>query len=740
MYAPQKVQISVTNSNSTLIFASHFKIASKYMAAIGTIRKQSGLLIVIIGVALVLFLLGDLFSGGSSLFNNQDVSIGVIAGDEIDQRSYELKVREAIERQFGTEGANDQAKKSIRERVWQQLINEKILQKQYDKLGISVSPDELLDQVQNTKQGSILYQYFSDPQTGQIIEQFRDPVTGGLDSPKVLSAIENLLSSENARDWLPIEKAIKEDVAMRKYTALIGKGLFTTTSEAKSIYSEKNTTASFSYVVKEFMSIPDEEIEVSDADFSRYYNEHKSENAFQSADETRDVKFVQFALTPTPEDIAEINAELERLKALYITDTLDTAFVADNSESPVKDMIKLYDKKSLPPMIKDTITKSAIGTVVGPYQVGKSMLISKLSKVILSPDSVQASHILILVEDGDTNKINAAKLKLDSLKNVAIKKKNFAELAKEYSEDLGSGEKGGELDWFTKGRMVPPFEKACFEGAVGDMPIVESQFGVHLIYITDQTEDKKSYLLSSVDIIIEPSKYTSDEIYKRASKFAIENNTQEKFEANKEFEILSAEGLRMGDDMAGPMGPQSKEVIQWAYDNDRNVGDVSNPIELEDKIVVAMVSGIKEKGVIPLEMAKPFMRPEIIREKKAERFKAEFGTYTTLEEAGKNAQADIQKVTSARFSDSSLPGGLGREAALIGTAFALKEGSVSKPIVGNRGVFVARLDAITPAPEGGDIKQEQTVSDNNKSTRADRQGYEALKKEVGVEDNRAKFY
>jgi peptidyl-prolyl cis-trans isomerase D len=710
------------------------------MAAIGTIRKQSGLLIVIIGVALVLFLLGDLFSGGSSLFNNQDVSIGVIGGEEIDQRDFELKVREAIESQYGTEGANDQAKKSIRERVWQQLINEKILQKQYAKLGISVSPDELLDQVQNTQPGSILYQYFSDPQTGQIIEQFRDPQTGGLDSPKVLSAIENLLASENARDWLPIEKAIKDDVAMRKYTALIGKGLFTTTNEAESLYKDKNTTATFSYVVKEFMSIPDEEIEVTDADFNAYYNAHKTETTFQSEEETRNVKFVQFMLTPSETDLAEINAELERLKPLFVADTADTAFVAENSESAVKDMIKFYDKRSLPPMIKDTITKSAIGTVVGPYQAGKSMMISKLSQIKLSPDSVQASHILIRVDDGDTAKISAAKAKLDSLKTVAVKKKNFAELAKEYSDDLGSGEKGGELDWFTKGRMVPPFEKACFEGSVGDMPIVESQFGVHLIYITDQTKPKEAYLLSSVDLIIEPSKYTSDEIYKQASKFAVDHNTREKFEANEAFEILSAEGLRMADDIAGVMGPQSKEVIRWAYESDNNVGDVSNPFELEDKIVVAMISGITEKGTMSLEMAKPFIQPEIIKEKKSEKFKAEFGTYTTLEEASRNAKADIQKANSVRFSDGSLPGGLGREAALIGTALSLKEGAVSKPIVGNRGVFVARLDVLTPAPEGGDINQERTVSDNNKGARADRQAYDALKKEVGVEDNRGKFY
>jgi peptidyl-prolyl cis-trans isomerase D len=428
------------------------------------------------------------------------------------------------------------------------------------------------------------------------------------------------------------------------------------------------------------------------------------------------------------------------LKPLFVADTADTAFVAENSESAVKDMIKFYDKRSLPPMIKDTITKSAIGTVVGPYQAGKSMMISKLSQIKLSPDSVQASHILIRVDDGDTAKISAAKAKLDSLKTVAVKKKNFAELAKEYSDDLGSGEKGGELDWFTKGRMVPPFEKACFEGSVGDMPIVESQFGVHLIYITDQTKPKEAYLLSSVDLIIEPSKYTSDEIYKQASKFAVDHNTREKFEANEAFEILSAEGLRMADDIAGVMGPQSKEVIRWAYESDNNVGDVSNPFELEDKIVVAMISGITEKGTMSLEMAKPFIQPEIIKEKKSEKFKAEFGTYTTLEEASRNAKADIQKANSVRFSDGSLPGGLGREAALIGTALSLKEGAVSKPIVGNRGVFVARLDVLTPAPEGGDINQERTVSDNNKGARADRQAYDALKKEVGVEDNRGKFY
>ena len=209
------------------------------MAVIGSIRKRSGLLIVIIGVALLLFLLGDLFSGGSSLFTQQDVALGKIAGKEINQREYEIRVQETIGRSSGPEGATEQAKKQVRERVWIEMINELITFKEYGNLGISVSPEELLDQVQNTTPGSILYQYFSDPNTGQVIEQFRDPQTGGLDSRKVLTTVQNIINSENAKDWLPIEAAIKEDVKNSKYRNLVGKGLYTTNSEAESIILRK---------------------------------------------------------------------------------------------------------------------------------------------------------------------------------------------------------------------------------------------------------------------------------------------------------------------------------------------------------------------------------------------------------------------------------------------------------------------------------------------------------------------
>ena len=235
------------------------------------------------------------------------------------------------------------------------------------------------------------------------------------------------------------------------------------------------------------------------------------------------------------------------------------------------------------PQLKDTIQKSEVGTVFGPYTNGSTMQITKLSALEMTPDSVQASHILIKVEDGDTAKIRLARAKLDSLKSVAQSKKNFAELAKEFSDDLGSAEKGGELDWFTRGRMVPEFEEAGFNNKIGDMPIVETQFGVHLLNITDQTEPKPRYLLSSVDILIEPSKYTANNIYSEASKFSVEHKTLDKFEATTEYTIEPAEGVREVDPELVAIGPNTKDILRWVFSDDTEVGAVSAPFELENK-------------------------------------------------------------------------------------------------------------------------------------------------------------
>ncbi|GAB4374782.1 MAG: SurA N-terminal domain-containing protein [Salibacteraceae bacterium] len=707
------------------------------MAAIGSIRKRSGLLIIAIGVAMVLFLLGDLFSGGAGWFSRQEVEVGEIAGKTVTQQEFEQRVQRIIDEQFGAEGTDERTKRAVRDRVWSEMVTERVYNAEFQKLGITVSPDELLNQVKNTTPGSVLYQYFSDPKTGQVLEQFRDQ-RGQLDGNKVLAAVQNILNSENADQWIPIENAIKEDIKRRKYTTLLTKGLVVNSVEAKQKLLEESLPVMGVTAVKEYSSIDDANISPTEADYKSYYEKHKHEKRFQNEWETRSVKLAIMNVEPSPEDLQALTEELEELKPLFAADTNDTVFVMENADGQVKSLIRLFTEDRLPPPIKDTIVKSQPGVVVGPYTLGNQMLISKLSDIRYSPDSVRASHILIQIEDGDTAKIAKAKTKLDSLRQVAQKQNNFADLAREFSDDLGSAEKGGDLDWFTRGRMVPEFEKAAFNAKVGEMPIVVSQFGVHLIHVTDKTKDKKRYLISSVDRVIEPGKATVDMAYKNISRFAIEHNTPDKFtEPGDGIVIEQVDGLRLGDNVVGPIG-EAKEVVQWAFQAEPN--EVSAPIELENRFVVVLLTRIIEEGTMDLEDAKPIIHAEVIRSIKASQIMSELGEKTTVEEAAQHFGTDIIPLDGILFSNDALPNKLGKEPRVVGVMHGLEVQQNSKPIEGNRGVYVVRTDHREEAPADLDVSAKRRELTDLLGNRVSPSVFETLEKIFGVKDKRSLYY
>src|SRR5690606_5307980 len=188
-----------------------------------------------------------------------------------------------------------------------------------------------------------------------------------------------------------------------------------------------------------------------------------------------------------------------------------------------------------------------------------------LSKVIgskTSSDSVNARHILLPIENNDT--VKAISL-ADSLKNVAKKENNFASLAMQFSQDQGSAQNGGDLNWFTEGMMVKPFNDACFNGNVGDMVVVTSQFGVHLIEILDKTKEVKKVLLATVSREIRPRKATFDKVFNEASAFSINNNTLETFRSQgAQYGIQQAPSFKENDKVLGAFD-SPRELIRWAY-------------------------------------------------------------------------------------------------------------------------------------------------------------------------------
>jgi len=261
---------------------------------------------------------------------------------------------------------------------------------------------------------------------------------------------------------------------------------------------------------------------------------------------------------------------------------------------------------------------------------------------------------------------------------------------------------------------------------------------VHLISITKQTTPRKRILLSSVDRAYEPSKGTSDKAYKDASKISADFNTLEKFTTIGEpYQLLDAGGLTLKSQTI-PQLNNSKEIIRWCFNAKQ--GEVSSPFELEDQFVVAALALVKEKGTMSFEAAKEMVRPEVLKEKKAATFISELGSYTTLDQAATNSKSQAVTVENVRFADGALPGGLGREPILLGTAFGLEKGTPSKPIVGNRGVFVIEVLDVNQEKTEYVIENEKRSMNDNLGSRVDMQVSEALKKVFGVEDDRAKFY
>jgi peptidyl-prolyl cis-trans isomerase D len=702
------------------------------MAVIAKIRNQSGLLIGVIGVSMILFLLGGDFmsqAGGG----DRETNVAEINGETVSYATFESMLEQQINRSYGGQAVSQQAREQMRQRLWSKILNEKLMFSEYDALGLTVGSEEIFNEIK--RNNPVLAQYFTNPQTGRVYDQLADPLTGGLNPQAVLGAVKQMINSpEGEASWLQIEESIKLDRFNKKYTNLIKKGLNVTSKEAEVDFADKNRKASFSYVFKAFADIKDDAIEVTDADLQAYYNDHKHESFYQQKEPTRSLEYVVFEVNPSKEDLAEKKAELEDIKLAFETTKEDTAFVIENADNPNRFVYKT--EGNLPLEIDTLVFAAEVGAVFGPYEENGFYKLAKLVGIATSPDSVDARHILIKVNAGDTA---VAQAKADSLIKVIKANNNFAAMAETFSEDFGSAQEGGDLGWFTEGTMVKEFNDVCFTGQVGDMVTVVSQFGVHLIEIKEQTAAKKKVLVAVVDREQIPSKETFDEAFNVASAFSINNNTTAGFRS-----AGNDVGMRVADQVKEsektiPGVENSREIIRWAYE--ASVGDVSEAKELGNKFVVTHLKEIREQGALGLtsESVKARVGAEAFKLKKAEMIKTEMTGASDLNALASKIGKTVQSADNVTFGAYSIAG-VGGERKLIGAAFSLEQGQISKPIVDNKGVYVIVVNSIKEAGGTVNIPLAKMQMSRNNEGRADYEVFGAIEDASDVIDNRGKFY
>ena len=716
------------------------------MSVLGKIRSKTGLLVGIVGLALLIFVLESLLGSGGVLFSGQDRLVGVIDGDKIDVVAFKAKVDEQvaqIQKANPNVQVDEATKEKIVEQVWNTMINDRVIKTEFKKVGVAVSDDELYD-LMLVHPHQYVIQQLTDQQTGKVYDQFARP-DGSLD-PAKLSGFVNQMTADQETFWKQLEKSIIEVRTAEKYNNLLKKGLYVTTAEAKDAFIAQSKQVNTSFVMKRYNSVSDSTVKVSDDDVAAYYNKHKNE--YKVKETSRKIEYIAYDVMPSKLDYEALQKDAMRVVDEFKTKTAkeDSSYIAQESDGE-QVVISNYTKKNM--IISDsTVFGAPQGTVYGPYTEGTFIKIYKLSGIKSIADSAKVRHILIGLQSQKTQTQRtpeAAKRMADSLLVLLkAKKVSFDTLVKTVSDDGGSIDKGGDYGWFDENKgFVDAFKNAGLEGTVGNITVVPTQFGFHIIEVMGVSKTRhNSYRVAQISKLIAPSSETTQEYFKQASDFAGQNQTAESFNKAVETAKLNkriADNIKENDKViAGLENP--KELVRWVYKSKK--GEISPVFEFKDRFVVANLVAIKEKGIAPLEEVKEEAKLKAIRDKKAEAFITEFNTKAatakTAEDVATKMGLMAEKADNLTFGSYNVAA-IGREDALIGTATAMKVNTTSKAIKGDNGVFVVCVTAINELPLPKDFKAKQKEVEQASAGRVDYELFEALKDKANIEDHRGKF-
>ena len=703
------------------------------MSTLQTLRDKAGVLVaIIIGLALLAFVLSDFIGKGTGGKSKKYFEIAEIAGKSITYQDFEKKINKLTEiyKLSGNGMIDESTSENIREQSWQQLIRENILNNEYKELGLGVCDEELFDLIQGNNPHIFIRQMFTDPQTGRM------------NKPALINFLKNMDNDPTQKAyWLFMEDEILNDRYSIKYTNLIRKGLYPTRNQAAIEFNESNKKVDFNYLVERFNTISDSAVTVNSKDLEKYYKEHKDDYKQSPA---RTIEYVVFGVEPSEVDISESEKWINGIKSEFEEAEDVKEFVNLTADTRFEDINHTLDE--FPEIIRGFVDTAELGEVYGPYFENETYKLAKIAEINYLPDSVHARHILISA--GQNRSFSIAESTADSLKTLIGNGTNFDMIALTFSDDQGSAQLGGDLGWFREGQMVKPFNDACFQGKTSDLTIVETQFGFHIVEILDQGSAVKKIKVGIVDRKLEPSSTTYQNIYAEASRFAGMNNTYEKFN-----ETITGEGYDKRT--ANDLKPTDKEIpgletprylIRSAFEGKENeiILDFNEQavFELGDQFVIAYLSDVKKEGYSKLEDVESDIRLNVMKEKKAlkiiENIKARMGETETIEELGINLGVNIETATGISFNSFSVPGA-GIEPQVIATAVNSDQGILTGPIKGNNGVYVITVTNITN-PEETDLTTIINLLKSTYNSRAAYEAFEALKESADIVDSRSKFY
>ena len=702
------------------------------MATIQRIRQRSGLLVVVVFVALIAFLLGDLFrSGGSKFFGDPNV-IGTVNGRDITRQELSQGMEEL--RAGNPEQYANTTSIQLANFVWNNIVTEELLSAELSAAGMSVSEQEI---------------YF-DIITNPNIRQNFAGANGQFDENMFKSYIAQVRDNRDASEqsvemwtqWLSFERAVANQAQNFKYTNAIEKAIFMPAGLAETEINRGDAQHPAQYVYVPYIDVNEDEINVSDEDAKRYFNAHKEDF---SQEEGRNIEFINFPLAPSESDREGVRAELASLSFEWLDVEDDSVFV--NQHSDVRFQSEYYTTTELVGTGLDTLVDGqSVGFQKGPIDLGGAFAVVKLVDRKTVPDSAKARHILIpfagatRADASVTRNPQEAKVLADSL--FAYLEGNpsaFESVSEAFSSDVVAKEKGGDLGYFSRGSMAKPFENFCFFRKNGSMGVVPTQFGWHVIQVTDQKGANDVYKIGQIIREILPSDETIQTLYNQASGYAAEAQTAEDYRAlatEKGFFLRPARNLGRFEEVVSGLGT-ARRVVRWAWDDDREEGNIGLLENDGNGYVVVVLTDKLEEGTSSFEMVQAQCLEAAKKDAKKslvlERLENASAGAATIEAVATAAGKEVRTL-SFRISQFNISG-VGNEAKVVGTICGLEPGTLSPVILGENGAFMAITSPANPAPQ---IDYTNMAQNTQRSIRnlVGTQAYKALQDKAKIEDMR----
>ncbi len=684
------------------------------MTTLEKIRSHGVLLLIIVGIAMLAFILGDFINSGSTFFQRSREYVGTIAGEQIHIADYEKakeQLTEVYKIETGRTDFDEDLQSYINNQVWQTLLMEHSLGAQAKEIGLTVTPDELSELCIGANPHQIISQRraFYD-ENGQFNSQALVQFLASIEQEPANA--EQAAQLEQARTyWMYWENAVKLTYLQEKYTNLLTQLIGANKIDAQASFDARQTTATVNYIAQPYYAIADSTITVSSSEIKKLYNQKKEQ---YKQEPNRTLQYITFDVVPSEQDFAEAAQWINNLKEEFTTTDEIALVVNSNSDIPYNG--HNYSESTIPAQYKDfAFAKGAkAGDVTEINFQDNTYSIARIMEVGYTlPDSVQLRVDMLADAAG-----------LDSL-TAAWKRGQFGN-----AQDAG---------WVAEAGLQKELAEKAFSTAKNGIFTLPYGTGLQVFQVIERSKATPKAKVAILSREVKPSSRTYATIYNAAKQYIVNNNTEELFRAaadSLDLTVTPAFNLTKNTDKVAGLA-QSRPIVRWAFENKQ--GAISDVFECGDQFIVAVLTDVKDGEYRPLADVQAELRRELINEKKAERIIADLAGVATLEEAAAKCDAEIQTAENVSLNSYRF-GNAGAEPAAIGAALAVEGTALAEPVAGNTAVYL--IQGVSKTTAESELNAAAEIAQLNA-----RNAYSLpylltnlITEEAEVEDNRANFY